>query len=273
MKISTVEEVIQLSVPYYIQQLVNSVDSNTSVRYNCPVCHGENTFSITKESGMAKWNCFKASCSLRGKDTYLDSVYSLKARLEGHTEEKEEFLLPDYLIYGLSSEKCSTMLLNNNCFIPYQKGLFNVMYDPAQDRVCFLVKKNNKIVGMIGRAVKSKTKPKVLNYKGSNKHTPFIVGNSQTLVLVEDCLSAASVTRIEGLSGMALLGTQLKLDYIPVLKNYSTIIVALDKDAFKKAVDLRKSLMYYHSDVKLWRLEKDIKNLSDKELVESYVHV
>lgn len=256
--------------PYYLQQIINSVEDNSSQRFNCPECAGFNTLSVSKIAGITKWNCFKATCDLYGNDTYLPNINSLKRRLEGATEAKAEFLVPDYLIYGLSSEKCLKMISVNNCLEPYKAGLFNVAYDPSQDRVCFLVKKNNKIVGMIGRAVKSQSKPKVLNYKGSCASTPFIVGTSQMLVLVEDCLSAASVSRIPELSGMALLGTNLKEDYIPVLKQYDKLIVALDKDATNKSLDLCQRLMYYHPHVDIWLLEEDIKNMNDTQLGESY---
>ena len=39
---------------------------NTSSRLNCPECGGRNTFTITKEYGKLLWNCYKASCRIKG---------------------------------------------------------------------------------------------------------------------------------------------------------------------------------------------------------------
>jgi hypothetical protein len=61
-----------------IQDLLNDVilKDGETLRLNCPSCGGYKTFTITKLSGSTVWNCYKASCNLKGGK---GSTYSLKA--------------------------------------------------------------------------------------------------------------------------------------------------------------------------------------------------
>jgi len=260
-----------MKIPELISNLVDKVSPNTSERFNCPSCKGLNTLGITKDNGKVIWNCFRVGCSLRsGVGSYLASTDQLKTHRDRFLEAKEGFSLSDYLIHGLGSENTVKMIVDNHCLEVYQKGLFDVAYDPQQNRVCFLIKKDGKVVGMAGKAVDRKTKPKVLNYPGSDSSTPFTCGKTKIVVLVEDCLSAASVTRIGGLTGMALLGTSLKTEYIPEIKKYDRVIVALDRDARKKALAIKKKLCYYCPAVDIWFLDEDIKNMDEFAIHHAY---
>lgn len=263
-----------MKLPFYLETLIASVSHNDSARYNCPLCHGTNTLGITKENGKVKWHCFKASCNLKsGNSKYSRNISELKTSLEPRTAVKPDFKIPDYLIYGLGSKKTLQMLTKGNCLDVYRQGLFDVAYDPVQDRVCFVIKKDNKIVGLIGKSCHKSAIPKVLNYGGGDNTTPFICGYTDTLVLVEDGLSAASVARIPQLSGLALLGSSLKVEYIPTIRTYKRVIVALDRDARKKALAIKRKLCYYHSNVSIWLLETDIKDQDDTTLKSNYERI
>ena len=99
-----------------------------------------------------------------------------------------------------------------------------------------------------------------------NKNYPFICGDSDIGVLVEDCASACAVSHIY--SGIALMGTSLTDSYIPVLKKkFKKIIVALDRDATIKAFDISNQLRYFiETEVKI--LEDDLKYYNEKKLKE-----
>lgn len=162
------------------------------------------------------------------------------------------------------------MISRYHCLEVYNRGVFDVAYDPIQDRVCFIVKKQNKIVGLIGRAVQKDIQPKTINYPNSDVAIPFICtgrqeGTKRPLMLVEDCFSAASATRLP-VTAMALLGSTIKSDYIPYVKLHDEIIIALDRDARKKALAMKKKLCYYHQTVRMMLLSKDIKDMTDQEL-------
>ena len=99
-----------------------------------------------------------------------------------------------------------------------------------------------------------------------NKNYPFICGDSDIGVLVEDCASACAVSHIY--SGIALMGTSLPDSYIPVLKKkFKKIIVALDRDATIKAFDISNQLRYFiETEVKI--LEDDLKYYNEKKVKE-----
>lgn len=255
-------------IPQVISRLADSVPHNLSDRFNCPFCGKVNTLSISKENGKIRWNCFSAHCDAGGKDKYLISTQEIKERY--FLREKEGLDIPTYLIHGIGSEKVLEWLLKTHSDKAYRNGMFEVAYDPRQDRICYLIRDKGKIVGIIGRSF-GNSKPKVLNYKGSDKDTPFIAGSTETIVLLEDCASACAVTRIPELSGLALLGTNLKDEYIPVIKKYNRVIVALDRDARKKVLAMWSKLKYHCSHVEIWFLDKDIKDMLDNELEESYI--
>lgn len=245
--------------------VIDSVANNTSARMDCPLCRGKNTLSVMKENGKVFWHCFKAQCSMKGADTYLASVQEVKVK-----NKPVEFTIPDSFRLGLNDE-VAYLLERYNCIEAYSKGWFECGWDIRQQRVCFVIRDKGKIAGLIGRAIRTGVKPKTLNYPNSSMEVPFICGNGENLVLTEDCLSAISVTRLENHAGMALLGTTMKDSYINYLKPYKTIIIALDRDARKKALALKQKLSYHHPQVKIWWLDKDIKDMLDEEIKIKYV--
>lgn len=128
-----------------------------------------------------------------------------------------------------------------NCLDAYARGRADIRFDPRARRVVFLVKHKGVIVDAAGRALDKGVQPKWLRYAGSV--WPFICGSSSTAVLVEDCASAASVSSFA--TGVALLGTNLNSAFVSPLKGFSEVVVALDPDATKKAVDLQRLLSYF----------------------------
>ncbi len=247
-----------------IKDILASVEDNSSSRHNCPICGGKDTLSVDKYDGEVRYICFKASCGTRGVSDYHVSSDQLKKRLTKIKESNGEYVLDPKFILGIGNEDCIRMLEKYHCLDAYKKQLFRCGYDPSQNRlVIFITDDNGAIVGAVGRILKGrKGMPKTFNY---HIDQPFICGdaNNDTLVLVEDVFSAISVTRIEGLSGMALLGTNLKTNYIPKIRSYATVIIALDADAKNKALAIKKQLDFYHRHVRVSFLEKDIKDIND----------
>ena len=79
---------------------------------------------------------------------------------------------------------------------------------------------------------------------------------------MEDCASACSVS--DTYTGIALLGTNLLDTHLPILKNYDKILVALDKDATVKALQLVRKLQS-HVPTSLVVLNKDLKDMTNDE--------
>ena len=249
----------QLSI---IETLVQGGEVDT--RVDCPFCSHSNTLTIKKSNGKLLWYCFHSSCNAKGhmqKEMSMEEL-SLLLSHKKKNEEKKQFSIPKSFISVFSTEKCIDYLKKNNCMEAYMAGRVDIRYDVKQHRAVFLIKEKNKIWGAIGRGLNSRIYPKWFMY--GNKQYPFMCGRNETGILVEDCASACAVS--ENYCGIALMGTSLPDSYIPVLKkNFSTIIVALDRDATTKAFDLSNKLRYYiNTQVKI--LDEDLKYFNTKEI-------
>lgn len=256
--------------------LFDKVTYGTSKRFDCPYCKGTNTLSVTKEAGRVLYHCYKNSCELHTGGSRIIAMtgeelklaLASKTALEVRTDVKREFVVPDYWIPGIGSKKAFQMLLNSNCMEAYTDRLFNMAYDPKLDRAVFLIQdEKGKVVGGVGRALSGQV-PKTYNYPDSLP-VPFTCGMGDTAVIVEDCASACSIGRFDDYKGVALLGTHLKAEYLfHIVANYTKIVIALDPDAYSKSIKLRNSIEYYTKDIKIWKLPKDLKNMSREEIQE-----
>ena len=119
------------------------------------------------------------------------------------------------------------------------------------------------VVGGVGRSLENAW-PKTLNYN-DNYTQPFTCGNGKIALLVEDCASAVAASRNLDVTGVALLGTNIRKDFITHLFKYSMVYIALDPDAYSKSFKLKGQLTPYLKDVRVLKLENDIKDLTDKQ--------
>ena len=79
---------------------------------------------------------------------------------------------------------------------------------------------------------------------------------------MEDCASACSLSLLCG--GVALLGTNLLDSFIPTLRTYDRLVVALDKDATDKAIEMVR-MLHPRVPTKLTVLHTDLKNMNKDE--------
>ena len=245
-----------------IETLIQGDEVDT--RIDCPFCNHSNTLTIKKENGKLLWYCFHASCSAKGnamKEISMPELLSLLSRKKNNLEKKE-FTIPKSFISIFSTEKCTDYFKKNHCMEAYIEGRADMRYDVKQHRAVFIIKNKKKIYGAIGRGLNSQVYPKWFIY--GDKQYPFICGQSDIGVLVEDCASACAVSHVY--SGIALMGTSLPDSYISIIKKrFTKLIVALDRDATIKAFDISNKLRYY-IDTKVKILEDDLKYY-DKETV------
>jgi hypothetical protein len=103
-----------------------------------------------------------------------------------------------------------------------------------------------------------------LNQKPFRCNAVRVDQGPRTAVVVEDATSATSASRV--LDSFALLGTVLHPVYIPSLRPYDVIYVALDKDASSKAIDIQRELSFFCNDVRVVLLEEDLKYLGREEI-------
>ena len=140
-----------------IYNIISDMDVpvGTTVRTECPSC-GQRTFTVTNEMGSLKWNCFRASCTVKGAMTVNMSIDDIKTTLLGYEKEEdllpEDFVLPEYIVnppwivaewaeelYGLDHEE------------------LGLMYDVKEHRVVFPIKHDGRIVDATGRALDKTT--------------------------------------------------------------------------------------------------------------------
>tara|TARA_B100000003_G_scaffold38369_1_gene32576 strand:- start:219 stop:818 length:600 start_codon:yes stop_codon:yes gene_type:complete len=163
--------------------------------------------------------------------------------------------------------KALDMVVKRNSYEAYQHARADIRYDVRQDRVVFMVYKDGKTVDAVGRKLnEDDNRPKWFRYARS-RH-PFVCrakNDTDIAFLVEDCFSACAVSQVY--HGVALMGTNLPNEYLTTLKSYSKIVVALDRDASKKAIELTKQLKLYVPSTLVF-LEKDIKNMELTEIQE-----
>ena len=207
-------------------------------RIDCPFCGGSKTLGISSRDGSRVWNCFKASCGIRGSKSVGRTLGSLKNKLRdlAPADQKRLTPLPDNLSPARNHPEAMAYLESVSSREAYEDGLVDVKYSPALRRVIFMMP--NK-AGGVGRTLIGE-KPKWKNYGDTSGL--LTIGKGSVAVLVEDAASAASVSRFSFCSGCALLGTNITSQQRHELLPYERVVIALDKDASRKAIKLKSKL-------------------------------
>ena len=252
----------------WIKDLVEdlSLGGSGNLRMDCPSCGKKNTFSVSEVNGERLWYCFHADCDVRGRTGFRvrkNSPYHpllTKPKPLSITNTFLDFQIPDTFVALSRQPEAEAYVRRVNAYEAYRNGLVDIRYDFRSNRVVYLIRHNNRVVDAAGRALSSNMKPKWWRY-GKSGH-PFVCGSGRIGVLLEDCASACSVSNI--LSGIALLGTSLLDSHLSTLRTYDRLVVALDKDATKKALDLVRRLQAIRP-TSLVILDKDVKDMTEDE--------
>ena len=246
-------------------------------RGDCPVCSGNNTFTVTRNRDGILYNCYKADCNISGKQSSQIRVSDLTAKAQVPTTP---FVLPPHVLVGRPE---ITRWIETHEY-PFEN--VELYYDIKEERIVFPVRQEGKIVDATGRSIKkavvsiSKTsynwrncQPKWKRY-GSSSHA-YTHGTGDVAVIVEDAISGAMVgATIATATGVALMGTSLLSAHVEQLRAFEGVIIALDPDALKKTLlfsqELRSKLdtnkifaMKLEDDLK-YRKNNDILKLKDK---------
>ena len=245
-----------------IYNIISDMDvpNGHTKRTDCPNCGGYKTFTVTNNMGSLVWNCYKASCGIKGGNRVHLSVDDIRSGFrDAESFAMDTFDLPSYIVPHRNKR---TVL--QFC---YQYGLepddIGVMYDVKEDRIVFPVSHDGKLVDATGRSL-GKRLPKWKRYGKSG--LPYTHGCGKVAVVVEDCVSAA-VVGYGAFVGVALLGTSLQESHKGYLAQFSTAIIALDPDALPKTLQMAKELRGHVNDVRVLRLNDDLKyrNPTDME--------
>lgn len=228
---------------------------------DCPFCLGRKKFTISKVDGRTIWNCYKASCTVRGAYTTGRSLAAIKNKISGNIAkpERKTKQIPSVLSGIDNHEGAVSYLKSVNSYDAYKMGLISISYDPAHNRVLYFTQDKQ---GAVGRALDGRN-PKWMTY-GNTEHG-VQVGNTKHAVVVEDSASACSVVRVPGLTGYALLGTNLTHPIKSRLRHFSCVTIILDMDASSKALRIAKALQM-HTNVQVRLTQKDLKWLEAEQI-------
>ncbi len=249
-------------VKTFIEDL--ALQPNGRLRMDCPICQKKNTLSVSDDGYRRMYNCFSANCDVKGvldnRLTPTNARVVFEKKSEPSVKHKvSDFQLPTSFVPLSRNQKAVDYVRSVNSYQAYLDNYVDIMYDIRFDRVAFLVKDKGKVVDAVGRTL-TNNKPKWYRYGSSD--IPFVCGRGNTVCIVEDCPSAVSVSFF--CKGLALLGTNLLPSHIEVIKKYDKVIVALDKDATNKAIEMSRKISQ-HVNCSVAFLTEDLKNLKDKD--------
>ena len=239
------------------------IPNGSTKRMDCPNCGGYKTFTVTNNMGSLVWNCYKASCTLKGGTRVHLSVDDIRSGFSGAEKFAEEaFELPSYIV----PHRKTNDVLQFCCSYQLDPNELGVLYDVKEDRVVFPISHNGKLVDATGRAL-GKRLPKWKRYGKSG--LPFSHGCGKVAVVVEDCVSAAVVGG-KSFVGVAILGTSLQESHKGYLSQFSTAVIALDPDALPKTMVMAKELRGHVNDVRVLRLTDDLKYRNPEDMEKLY---
>lgn len=199
-------------------------------RGDCPSCGGKNTLSIQRVNGDVVYNCFRASCNVKGN---FKSHYSITELLNRNNDANKPRIT--YNFFPVASNESAYALVKD--LNAYKDARIQVQYDPAKHRIVFA---SDSVI--IGKTL-ANAKPKWLLYEGSTGE-PYLINHesreSRSLILCEDILSAAVCSDFA--DSAALLGTRLSLAAKTLCLNYDRVIIALDPDAYYCGYKIAKKL-------------------------------
>ena len=238
----------------YIEDL--DIGSGETKRLNCPVCNSYKTFTVTNNMGSLVWNCYKASCNVKGSSRVhmtVDEIRDIKK-----VPQLVAFEMPEYIVPHNHRKE-----VMNFCELwDLDVDTVDLLYDVKESRVVFPIKDNGRIVDATGRSVYRKL-PKWKRYGSSD--LPFSFGCGSIAIVVEDCVSAC-VVGSDVYVGVAVLGTSLSDSHKMFLSQFSTAIIALDPDALPKSFAFAKELRSHVKDIKILKLHDDLKYRKQEDL-------
>ena len=206
---------------------------------DCPFCGGKNKFTLDKFDGKLIWNCYRASCNVKGAYTGKRDINAAKSYLEGNAAQRFKAKykeIPPLTTRVTNHDPAVSYLKHVNSYDAYLRGDIKIRYAPIEDRVLFY---NSGGTGAVGRSLRP-VRAKWWSYGDLSEG--IHVGTGKHAVLVEDVASACSVSSVTGYVGVALLGTNITKSITKTLSKYQKVTLVLDNDASLKAISLARKL-------------------------------
>ena len=245
----------------YAQQLkivqTIPVHEGETVVVTCPFCYGPKKLAVSKSGGKILWYCYRASCEAKGAYSGRRNQKAVRDYLNNTAPDKKKPVKPIPSITTSVDNHPPAMeyLRSVNSVEAYKNKLINIRYAPAEDRVLFYG--NN---GAVGRSLR-RFGPKWLSY--GELPDGIHVGTGDIAVLVEDTPSACAVSRLDGLVGVALLGTTITSGINKTLSKFNEVYLVLDKDASLKSI---AQIRRVNRSIKVRLTNIDLKHMNTEQI-------
>ena len=253
--------------------LAEQLPLNETIYSDCPSCGGRKKLSVTRVREGVLWNCFKDSCSVRGRSIVQGELLPPK---------KKQTRLKPYRkpLYSLEAE--DMQYVRERFHVHLTRGRCP-MQRTEDDRYAMWVRDPRLYTRgyMIRNGWSGEPEcPRVSDWDGPKAvlymHTVgptlawYPVSGESRLVLVEDQMSALRAQE-EGVSACALLGTDLDNDKVReiAMVRPTEVIIALDADATESAFKLARKWGLAFPKTRVAVLERDLKDEADGDI--SYV--
>lgn len=260
----------------HVQAEYGYLAEGVSARGICPACDGGSTkeasLAISRDDGILKFKCHRASCNFRGRAATVgrqdvSKESERRDRLGGR--ERYAALRKSGVPEGVAHFLIEKYFLEGKHFAQGELRWTSEFSEEGEGRLVMPVRDmRGELYGFTARKLtKGGRGPKTLNFLENSRGSWYHGPGKQSLLLVEDQLSALRASSF--VSSVAVLGTHISDFLLADLINsgYTTVYLALDKDArkqgLKTAIRLRSKLK-----MKVPDLPKDVKDMTDDELKE-----
>lgn len=231
----------------------------------CPSCEGgssgERTLSVTKEDGTIKWYCHRASCGFKGVESSGGgSRYGYTKPVATRGFAGRTFIRTSQAV----PEEIQEVLKQRYSITQSHIARWRIGWDEeAQRLVIPVLGPNGEELGAVLRTLDSNIAPKSKSHTEENALSWYVNPRATRsgIIVVEDQWS--SIRSADYMNSCALMGTNINESRMEEIRSLQQpVYLALDNDAWNVAV---KYAIQYRP-IRLVRLGKDIKDLSDEEL-------
>ena len=253
-----------------LQEGAGLEDGERSKHAMCPACGGgrnrEQSFVVTRHGRFLFFMCYRNSCGVRGKVTPNGPLLSEPRRRPVRRYYGDPVPLPT------SSRQWLSRRLHLDERAMFVQGW---RQDKVNGRTYMPIFNHTGV--QTGCVLRSWIEvPKAITYfEDGYDDAPkihFPIQNTREgfvpLVLVEDIPSSVRIS--EFIPCAALMGTHLAPEVVQYLARIgaSRLVIALDADAKKKAIDMRNKYRLLFNQIDIMFIEKDVKDMNEKEFKE-----
>ncbi len=256
--------------------LIDAIDieMGETKRITCPFCNGKSTFTISKmEDGVILYNCYRATCYVRGKKQGQYYASDIKKKLDKKEDKGYNYISDKHFTAITSSPRAIKWLRDRHSLEAIVHNRIDIKWDERRKSIFFPIKEYGEIIDGVdtplnkkqwrrrGNSNKGLIVPHYGEYSEHQIYTPRVG-------LVEDAPSACNVSNI--MDACAMLGVHLTEEMLlDIFNNWDQAIIMLDPDAQNAALKIKGQLTPF-VDTHILRLSDDPKNIPTRELKEIF---